>query len=84
MEAWRDFSQIEEYGESLRGVLSSKENQVNNKNIESELLKLMNRLDAYSFSYSDEMRMWKEGLFSWLHKLLELAQKVSFCFLFDA
>ncbi len=82
MEAWRHFQKIEEDGDHLKGVLSAKENQINAKNIENQLEELLTQLDTYSFSYSDEMRHYKERLFCWLHKLLEFA-KVSFCFLLD-
>ena len=82
MEAWRHFQKIEEDGDHLKGVLSAKENQINAKNIENQLEELLTQLDTYSFSYSDEMRHYKERLFCWLHKLLEFA-KVSCCFLLD-
>ena len=78
MEAWTEMCAMEQNGECLRGVLSqvsNEEGKVMAKRVSVQLSAMINRLDAYN-SVSEQMQIWKNGLFSWLHQLLQFAQEL--------
>ena len=75
-EVWRELMRIEADGERLRGIMRkifSKEDQVSStRSIGNQLSVHIQTVQAYPVS--KDMLKWKESLFTWLCKLLELAQ----------
>ena len=75
-EVWREYMKIEADGERIRGIMkkiASKEDQISStRSIVNHLSVHIKSVQAYHVS--DKMKKWKLSLFTWLCKLLELAQ----------